>query len=103
MESLSDKILNIIPPLDPARKKGENGRIAIIGGSYEFTGAPYYAAMGALKGGADMAHLFCPKCVATPIRAYSPEFVVHPIFTLSDELEEELPTEKREKMYQEWI
>lgn len=75
---------SIIPPLDRERKKGENGRVAVIGGSYEFTGAPYYAALGALKGGADMAHIFCPTCVATPIRSYSPEFVVHPVFTMSE-------------------
>ena len=86
MESISEKLSDIIPPLDHSRKKGENGRLAVIGGSYQFTGAPYYSALGALKGGADMAHIFCPTCVATPIRSYSPQFVVHPVFTMSEEL-----------------
>lgn len=34
MESISQKILSIIPPLDPNKSKGENGRIGVIGGSY---------------------------------------------------------------------
>jgi ATP-dependent NAD(P)H-hydrate dehydratase len=31
--------------------RGEAGRIGIIGGSFEYTGAPYYAGIAALKVG----------------------------------------------------
>ena len=41
-------------------------------GSFEFTGAPYYTALSALKIGADMAHIFCSKSAANPIKTYSP-------------------------------
>lgn len=34
-----------IPPLDDVARKGSAGRIAIIGGSKNYTGAPYYASM----------------------------------------------------------
>ena len=34
MQSISESLEKIIPPLDSTRKKGENGRIAVIGGSY---------------------------------------------------------------------
>jgi hypothetical protein len=32
-----------------------------------------------------MAHIFCSKSAAIPIKAYSPEIIVHPVFSLSDE------------------
>ena len=41
---------NLIPILTKTRHKGQNGKIAVIGGSFEYTGAPYYAAITILKG-----------------------------------------------------
>lgn len=38
----------VIPTLE-GKRKGENGKIGVIGGSTEFTGAPYFAAISALK------------------------------------------------------
>ncbi|CAD8163653.1 unnamed protein product [Paramecium octaurelia] len=48
----------IIPLLDKTRHKGQNGKIASIGRSFEQTGAPYYAAISTLKGGGDLAQIF---------------------------------------------
>lgn len=59
--------------------KGEAGRIGVIGGSLEYTGAPYYAGIAALKFGADLCHVFCPKAASIPLKCYSPELIVHPI------------------------
>jgi ATP-dependent NAD(P)H-hydrate dehydratase len=70
--SLARRIHSIIPKLTADKRKGQNGRIGVIGGSFEFTGAPYYSALSALKIGADMAHIFCAKTAAPPIKAYSP-------------------------------
>lgn len=39
---------SIIPELD-GKGKGEAGKIGIIGGSVEYTGAPYFAAISALR------------------------------------------------------
>lgn len=38
-----------IPPLDGTQHKGQAGRIGIVGGSLEYTGAPYFAGIAALK------------------------------------------------------
>jgi len=68
----------IIPPLTHELHKGQSGRIAVIGGSEEYTGAPYFSAMSSLKLGADLAHIFCEKKAGVPIKSYSPELIVHP-------------------------
>lgn len=57
--------------------KGAAGKVAVLGGCAEYTGAPFYAAIAALKTGADLAHVFCQDDAATPIKAYSPELIVH--------------------------
>ncbi|XP_054806657.1 ATP-dependent (S)-NAD(P)H-hydrate dehydratase isoform X6 [Prosopis cineraria] len=69
----------ITPALDPTRYKGQAGKIAVIGGCREYTGAPYFAAISALKIGADLSHVFCTKDAAPVIKSYSPELIVHPI------------------------
>lgn len=68
-----------IPELSTTRHKGQAGRIGVIGGSLEYTGAPYFAAISALKVGADLVHVFCPKDAAPVIKSYSPELIVHPL------------------------
>ena len=70
----------IIKKLSVDSKKGENGCVATIGGSLEYTGAPYYSAISALKAGSDLSHVFCHKESAIPIKSYSPELIVHPGF-----------------------
>lgn len=73
-------LLKVFPPLRPTLRKGDNGRIAVIGGSFEFTGAPFYAAISSLKIGGDLAHIFCSKSASPSIKSYSPEVIVHPVF-----------------------
>ncbi|THU50560.1 hypothetical protein C4D60_Mb06t21530 [Musa balbisiana] len=72
-------IRRVTPALDPIRYKGQAGKIAVIGGCREYTGAPYFAAISALKLGADLSHVFCTKDAATVIKSYSPELIVHPV------------------------
>lgn len=74
----------LVPPLTDDSHKGQAGRIGVIGGSVEYTGAPYFAAITALKIGADLVHIFCPKHAAAPIKSYSPELIVHPILDSPD-------------------
>lgn len=69
----------IIPPLYSERHKGQAGRIAILGGSADFTGAPYFAGMAALRTGADLAYVLCPPSAAQAIKSYSPELMVMPL------------------------
>ncbi|CAN1310580.1 ATP-dependent (S)-NAD(P)H-hydrate dehydratase [Linum perenne] len=79
-EADAETILRAITPtLDPIRYKGQAGKIAVIGGCREYTGAPYFAAISALKIGADLSHVFCTKDAAPVIKSYSPELIVHPV------------------------
>ena len=69
----------LIPTLEKSLHKGQAGRIGIVGGSAEYTGAPYYAAISALRCGADLSFVFCGESAATiPIKSYSPELIVYP-------------------------
>lgn len=92
--SLAGLVAGVVPPLTPAAHKGQAGRIGIMGGSLEYTGAPYYCAMTALRMGADLAHVFCHRDAAVPLKTYSPELIVHPLLDATDpltEMEEWLP------------
>uniref|UniRef100_H2YYE1 ATP-dependent (S)-NAD(P)H-hydrate dehydratase n=1 Tax=Ciona savignyi TaxID=51511 RepID=H2YYE1_CIOSA len=68
-----------IPKLSFEQHKGQAGRIGVVGGSEEYTGAPYFAAISAMKAGADLAHVFCTKSASPVIKSYSPELIVHPL------------------------
>lgn len=39
----------LIPALSRALHKGHHGRVGVVGGSLEYCGAPFYAAMSAYK------------------------------------------------------
>lgn len=53
----------------------------MIGGSPNYTGAPYYAAISALYGGADLTYIYCHEKASIPIKSYSPEIIVYPVLT----------------------
>jgi len=56
------------------------GKIGVVGGCAEYTGAPFFAAMSALKLGCDLSHVFCAENAGIPIKSYSPDLIVHPYF-----------------------
>jgi NAD(P)H-hydrate repair Nnr-like enzyme with NAD(P)H-hydrate dehydratase domain len=66
----------VVPPLSEVGHKGTMGRIGVIGGSVDYTGAPYYSAVSALKMGADLSWVFCSEKASIPIKGYSPELMV---------------------------
>lgn len=61
---------------DKSSHKGQNGRVLIIGGSKDYSGAPAIAALSSLKSGADLAVVTCPSSVSSAIRSYSPDLIV---------------------------
>lgn len=79
----------IIPTLNLARHKGQTGKIVVIGGYHEYTGAPYFSAISTLKIGADLSHVFCIKDAAPVIKSYNPELIVHPLLKESYSVREE--------------
>ncbi|CAB3239371.1 unnamed protein product [Arctia plantaginis] len=87
-DSILRNVKSCIPSLDNNSHKGQSGRIGIIGGSLEYTGAPYFAGISALRVGADLVHIFCAKSAATVIKSYSPELIVHPLLDWPNAIEE---------------
>lgn len=68
---------------DAASHKGNNGRVLVVGGSKDYSGAPTLAAHAAFKSGVDLVHVACPRSVSSTIRSYSPDLIVH---TLSEDI-----------------
>ncbi|KAM7407265.1 hypothetical protein PAMA_003136 [Pampus argenteus] len=87
-DDLLSLVKSTVPPLTSKKHKGQDGRIGIIGGCQDYTGAPYFAAISALKVGADLSHVFCTKDAATVIKSYSPELIVHPVLDSPNAVEE---------------
>lgn len=73
------------PVLDGLSHKGQAGKIAVIGGSLEYTGAPFYAAMVTMRGGGELAFIYCEQSAAFPIKSYSPDLIVFPGYHLLGE------------------
>lgn len=67
----------------PARRfdshKGQNGVVAVIGGSRLYHGAPAMTGLAAYRTGVDLVYLFVPAPIVAPIRAISPALIVHPL------------------------
>lgn len=58
--------------------KGENGKVAVIGGSSLMHGAPLFAALAVEASGADLIFVSLPKCHAEVAKNASLNFQVHP-------------------------
>ncbi|XP_034835551.1 ATP-dependent (S)-NAD(P)H-hydrate dehydratase-like [Maniola hyperantus] len=77
-ESLLNKLSKEIVPELEGTRKGDVGAIAVIGGSVAHPGPPYFAAISALKVGADFATVITTENEVAVIKSYSPELVVVP-------------------------
>lgn len=82
--NMLNKCKTLLPILSHNLHKGQSGRIGVIGGCEEYTGAPYYAAISALRTGADIVYVFCFKSAAPVIKSFSPELIVLPYLDSSD-------------------
>ncbi|MEJ2772033.1 MULTISPECIES: NAD(P)H-hydrate dehydratase [unclassified Stygiolobus] len=69
-----DLVINI-RKRDYRAKKGDNGRVLIIGGSYTFSGAPTLSALAALRTGADLVYVASPEETARIIAGFSPDLI----------------------------
>jgi len=74
---------SIVKKFIPARKlksrKGDNGIVLVVGGSYIYHGAPILSSLAALKCGTDLVYTSVPKVNVTPTRAVSPNLIVIPL------------------------
>lgn len=56
--------------------KGNNGKLLIIGGSKDYSGAPAISGMSAIASGADMVHVCAPDSASLAIKSLSPNLIV---------------------------
>jgi len=56
--------------------KGNNGKILIVGGSYDYHGAPAIAGLSAMASGADLVYIACPESASLAIKQESPDLIV---------------------------
>ncbi|HII36786.1 MAG TPA: NAD(P)H-hydrate dehydratase [Nitrosopumilaceae archaeon] len=72
-------IRNFIPPRKFASRKGDNGKVLVLGGSYIYHGAPILSSIAALRCGADLVYTCVPKINAGVTRAATPNLIVLPL------------------------
>ncbi|KAK4085479.1 uncharacterized protein Triagg1_469 [Trichoderma aggressivum f. europaeum] len=77
------RVRRMVPPMLDTYHKGQLGRVAVIGGSEDYTGAPYFSAMASARLGCDMSHVICTPAAAAVIKTYSPNLMVHPLMRQS--------------------
>lgn len=74
-----------IPPLLSTFHKGQaGGRVCIIGGCEDYTGAPYFSANATALMGCDLTHVICEYNATTVIKSYTPNLMVHPYMRMSN-------------------
>ncbi len=61
---------------DSKSHKGNNGRLLIIGGNKDYSGAPAIAGMAAIGAGADLVYVAAPEKSAEAIKSTSPDLIV---------------------------
>ena len=61
---------------DESSHKGNNGRLLIVGGSADYSGAPAIAGMAAIGAGCDLVYVASPEKSAEAIKSTSPDLIV---------------------------
>jgi len=72
-------IKNFIPSRKVYSRKGDNGKVLVLGGNYLYHGAPILSSIAALRSGIDLVYTCVPKMNVEPTRAYSPNLIVIPL------------------------
>ena len=72
-------VKKFIPSRKSSSRKGDNGIVLVVGGSYIYHGAPVLSSIAALKCGTDLVYTCVPKINVSPTRAISPNLIVIPL------------------------
>jgi NAD(P)H-hydrate epimerase len=75
----SSLVKKFIPVRKSSSRKGDNGKVLVVGGSYMYHGAPILSSLAALRTGADLVYTSIPKINAQSTRAASPNLIVIPL------------------------
>ena len=80
LENLSSSLVEtFIPARNSKSRKGDNGIVLVVGGSYIYHGAPILSSIAALKCGSDLVYTSVPKVNVSSTRAISPNLIVIPL------------------------
>ena len=74
-----DLVEKFIPSRENNSRKGDNGKVLIVGGSYIYHGAPVLSSLAALRSGSDLVYTCVPKINAFSTRSLSPDLIVIPM------------------------
>jgi ADP-dependent NAD(P)H-hydrate dehydratase len=72
-------VKKFIPPRKAKSRKGQNGIVLVVGGSYIYHGAPILSSIAALKCGTDLVYTAIPKINVSATRSVSPNLIVIPL------------------------
>ena len=75
----SKLVKKFIPVRKLSSRKGDNGKVLVLGGSYIYHGAPALSSLAALKTGSDLVYTCVPKINVQSTRAVSPNLIVIPL------------------------
>jgi len=75
----SKLVKKFIPVRKLSSRKGDNGKVLVLGGSYIYHGAPALSSLAALKTGTDLVYTCVPKINVQATRAVSPNLIVIPL------------------------
>ena len=79
-QQLSSSIIkNFIPARKSTSRKGDNGIVLVVGGSYIYHGAPILSSIAALRCGTDLVYTSVPKINVSATRSISPNLIVIPL------------------------
>ena len=75
----SSLVKKFISPRKSSSRKGDNGIVLVVGGSYIYHGAPILSSIAALRCGTDLVYTCVPKINVTSTRSISPNLIVIPL------------------------
>ena len=75
----STMVRKYIRPRKLNSRKGDNGKVLVVGGSYMYHGAPILSSLAALRTGCDLVYTAVPKINVQATRAISADLIVIPL------------------------
>ena len=75
----SSLVKKFVPARKLSSRKGDNGKVLVLGGSYIYHGAPALSSLAALRAGSDLVYTCVPKINVQSTRAVSPNLIVIPL------------------------